>query len=220
TELIIRRVLDPKTVSLWFPGNREAYDYNRRLAQQNAPQIAAEFAAVASMPVQQARASAAKNAAPAAAPNGPPPPPPAVSSEFAGDDFHRSQTFTGPRTIVLDTRYEGAVAIDVWTGYAVLVVSKTGERKVVIGPHTHLLEYDETLQVLELSTGTPKSEYNLYKTVYLRVLNNKVSDLVEVETRDLVRVQIQLSYRVNFEGDPNKWFEVENYVKFLTDHLR
>src|SRR5690606_2556843 len=82
------------------------------------------------------------------------------------------------------------------------------------------LEYDETLQVLELSTGTPKSEYNLYKTVYLRVLNNKVSDLVEVETRDLVRVQIQLSYRVNFEGDPNKWFEVENYVKFLTDHLR
>jgi major vault protein len=25
---------------------------------------------------------------------------------------------------------------------------------------------------------------------------------------------------VNFEGDPARWFEVENYVKFLTDHLR
>lgn len=218
-ELIIRRVLDPKTVSLWFPGNREAYDYNRRLAQQNAPQIAAEFAAVASVPVQAARASASPKAAPApGGPAAPPPPPP--SSEFAGDDFTRSQTFTGPRTIVLDTRYDGAVAIDVWTGYAVLVVSKTGERKVVTGPHTHLLEYDETLQVLELSTGTPKTEHNLFKTVYLRVLNNKVSDQVEVETRDLVRVQLQLSYRVNFEGDPNRWFEVENYVKFLTDHLR
>ncbi|WAS98134.1 SPFH domain-containing protein [Nannocystis punicea] len=219
-ELIIRRVLDPKTVSLWFPGNREAYDYNRRLAQQNAPQIAAEFAAVTSVPAQATRASAAPKAAPA--PGGPaaPPPPPPPSSEFAGDDFTRNQTFTGPRTIVLDTRYDGAVAIDVWTGYAVLVVSKTGERKVVAGPHTHLLEYDETLQVLELSTGTPKTEQNLYKTVYLRVLNNKVSDQVEVETRDLVRVQLQLSYRVNFEGDPNKWFEVENYVKFLTDHLR
>ncbi|WP_434415830.1 hypothetical protein [Nannocystis pusilla] len=217
-ELIIRRVLDPKTVSLWFPGNREAYDYNRRLAQQNAPQIAAEFAAVASVPVQAARASAAPKAAPA--PGGPAAPPPPPSSEFAGDDFTRSQTFTGPRTIVLDTRYDGAVAIDVWTGYAVLVVSKTGERKVVTGPHTHLLEYDETLQVLELSTGTPKTEHNLFKTVYLRVLNNKVSDQVEVETRDLVRVQLQLSYRVNFEGDPNRWFEVENYVKFLTDHLR
>jgi major vault protein len=29
-----------------------------------------------------------------------------------------------------------------------------------------------------------------------------------------------MSYRVNFEGEPDKWFNVENYVKFLTDHLR
>lgn len=219
-EVIVRRVLDPKTVSLWFPGNRDAFEYNRRLALQNAPQIAAEFAAVASAPVQSARASTAapKPAAAPAAPGAPAAPPP--PNEFAGDDFNRSQSFSGPRTIVLDTRYEGAVALDVWTGYAVLVVSKTGERKVVIGPHTHLLEYDETLQVLELSTGTPKTEQNLFKTVYLRVLNNKVSDLVEAESRDLVQVKLQLSYRVNFEGDPNRWFEVENYVKFLTDHLR
>ena len=224
-EVIVRRVLDPKTVSLWFPGNREAFEYNRRLALQNAPQIAAEFAAAAAGPVQAARASAMppKSAAaptPAAAGATAAPPPPPPPAEFAGDDFNRNQAFTGPRTIVLDTRYEGAVAIDVWTGYSVLVVSKTGERKVVSGPHTHLLEYDETLQVLELSSGTPKNDQNLLKTVYLRVLNNKVSDLVEAETRDLVKVKLQLSYRVNFEGDPNRWFEVENYVKFLCDHLR
>jgi major vault protein len=145
------------------------------------------------------------------------PPPP---TEFAGDDFNRNQNFTGPRTIVLDTRFEGAVAIDVWTGYAVLVVSKTGERQVVSGPHSRLLEYDENLQALELSTGTPKTDANLIKTVYLRTLNNKVTDVVEAETLDLVRVHLQLSYRVNFEGDPARWFEVENYVKFLTDHLR
>ncbi|MHB2021309.1 MAG: SPFH domain-containing protein, partial [Candidatus Xenobia bacterium] len=29
-----------------------------------------------------------------------------------------------------------------------------------------------------------------------------------------------LSYRVNFEGDPERWFNVENYVKFLTEHMR
>jgi major vault protein len=29
-----------------------------------------------------------------------------------------------------------------------------------------------------------------------------------------------LSYRVDFEGDPLRWFAVENYVKFLCDHLR
>jgi major vault protein len=101
-----------------------------------------------------------------------------------------------------------------------MVVSKIGERRVIVGPHTHLMEYDETLQAMELSTGTPKSDDNLMRTVYLRVLNNKVSDIVEAETRDLCRVHLTLSYRVNFEGDPARWFNVENYVKFLTDHLR
>ncbi len=107
-----------------------------------------------------------------------------------------------------------------WTGYAILVVSRTGERRVIAGPHTHLLEYDETLQAMELSTGTPKTDEKLFRTVYLRVLNNKVSDVVEAETRDLCKVRMALSYRVNFEGDPSHWFDVENYVKFLTDHLR
>jgi major vault protein len=222
TQVIVRRVLDPKQVALWFPGNREAHEYNRRLASQTAPQLAAEFAAPGAAPapaVQKAAAparAAQSGAIPAREQSAAPTPP----NEFAGDDFNRNQNFTGPRTIVLDTRYEGAVAIDVWTGYAVLVVSKTGERHVVSGPHTRLLEYDENLQVLELSTGTPKSDANLLKTVYLRVLNNKVTDVVEAETLDLVRVHLQLSYRVNFEGEPGRWFEVENYVKFLTDHLR
>jgi len=224
-EVIVRRVLDPKTVALWFPGNREAYEYNRRLAAQSAPQVSAEYGTTDARPPAPATKPAPATSKSAAGASGaiatretqaaPPPP-----NEFAGDDFNRNQTFTGPRTIVLDTRFEGAVAIDVWTGYAVLVVSKTGERQVVSGPHTRLLEYDENLQVLELSTGTPKSDQNLVKTVYLRTLNNKVTDVVEAETQDLVRVHLQLSYRVNFEGDAARWFEVENYVKFLTDHLR
>jgi major vault protein len=36
----------------------------------------------------------------------------------------------------------------------------------------------------------------------------------------MVDVTVKLSYRVNFEGDPSKWFNVENYVKFLCDHCR
>ncbi len=121
---------------------------------------------------------------------------------------------------MLDTRFDGAVAIAAWTGYAIQVVSKTGDRKVVVGPATYLLEYDEVLQPMDLSTGTPKGDAKLDRTVYLRVLYNKVSDLVEAETADLVQVRVRLSYRVNFEGDPQRWFNVENYVKFLTDHLR
>ncbi|MDX2086295.1 MAG: hypothetical protein SFX73_00540 [Kofleriaceae bacterium] len=58
------------------------------------------------------------------------------------------------------------------------------------------------------------------ETPFLRVENNQVTDLVEVETLDHVFVQLRLSYRVDFEGDPLRWFNVENHVKFLCDHVR
>jgi len=73
---------------------------------------------------------------------------------------------------------------------------------------------------MSLSTGTPKADTNVFETVYLRVIGNKVSDVISAETNDLCGVSIKLSYRVNFEDDSEKWFNVENYVKFLTDHLR
>ena len=205
-EVIVRRVLDPRHVQLWFPGNKDALEHNRRLAALHEGKgefVVDEELALAAVP-KPSRAKRKER----------------VSEGYAGDDFNRGQTFTPPRTIVLDTRYDGAVGISVWTGYAVLVVSKVGERKVVVGPATHMLEYDEVLQAAELSTGTPKSDERIERTAYLRVLYNKVSDLVEAETSDLVSVRIRLSYRVNFEGDPQAWFNVENYVKFLTDHLR
>ena len=100
-----------------------------------------------------------------------------------------------------------------------LVIGKTGTRKVIVGPESYMLEYDENLAVSELSTGKPKNDDNPIKTVYLRVLHNKVSDIVNVETKDLCPAEITLSYRVNFTGEAEKWFNVENYVKFLTDHL-
>jgi major vault protein len=132
----------------------------------------------------------------------------------------RRDKFTPPRTITIDTKYEGAVTIDVWPGYAVQVVSKTGERKVIVGPEVYLLEYDETLEKMSFSSGTPKTDKALKNDAYLRVLHNTISDLVRVETRDLCPIDVLVSYRVNFEGEPEKWFNVENYVKFLTDHLR
>jgi len=61
----------------------------------------------------------------------------------------------------------------------------------------------------------------LHETVYLRVLNNYITDIIEVETKDFCKLRIKLIYRVNFCGEePSKWFSVENYVKFLCDHMR
>ncbi len=209
-EVIVRRVLDPKLVKIWFPGNEEALEYNRRLKSLVNQQKGKDEEFVSDREARSMLATETGKKKSSQAP----------AESFAGDEFTRRQTFTPPRTITLDTKYEGAVAINVWTGYAVLVVSKSGERKVVVGPQTYLLEYDELLESVELSTGTPKTDKAPMKTVYLRVLHNKVSDIVGAETRDLCQVQVRLSYRVNFEGEPDSWFNVENYVRFLTDHLR
>jgi major vault protein len=207
--VIVRRILSTRQVELWFPGNKEAMEYNKRLqevAEKERSQGKQEFF------IEEQKVQMAKKL-PASASG-------ELKSGVMGDEISRSQSFAPPRTITLDSKYEGAVTLDIWTGYAVMVTSKTGERKVIVGPQTYLLEYDENMQLIELSTGTPKTDTNLLRTVYLRVLHNKVSDIVEAETKDSCNVKISLSYRVNFTGEPIKWFNVENYVKFLTDHLR
>jgi major vault protein len=140
---------------------------------------------------------------------------------FSGDTFIRKTQFSEPRTITLPTKFDGAVSCDIWPGYAMMLVRKSGERRVVQGPATVLLEYDEQPQVLSLSRGKPKTTDNLLRTAFLLTTTNKVSDLVEVETSDFCKLKVKVSYRVNFTGDkPEKWFSVENYTKFLTDHLR
>ncbi len=216
-EVIVRRVLDTRQVELWFPGNAEALDYNHRLKAMLAAAGADRY--VLDRSVRDADAASPPPSLPMAA-SAARSRREASTAEFAGDEISRRAQFSPPRTITLNTKYEGAVMIGLWTGYAALVVSKRGERKVIVGPQTYLLEYDEALESMALSSGTPKREEQLYKTSYLRVMHNKVSDVVEAQTRDLCQVSLHLSYRVNFEGEPELWFGVENYVKFLTDHMR
>lgn len=136
--------------------------------------------------------------------------------------INRRNTYTKPRTISLDSsKYEGAVAIDVWTGYAVNVISKDGSREVVIGPKTILLNYDQTLEMLELSTGKPKTTDKLERVAFLRCENNRVSDIINVETSDFVNAQIKVSYLVDFDKSmKDRWFSVDNYVKHMCDWCR
>jgi major vault protein len=139
----------------------------------------------------------------------------------ANANIARGVSYTKPRTITLDTKYEGVVGVSVWTGYAINVVSKSGKREVVVGPTTRLLNYDETLEPVILSTGCPKTTDKPITTAYLRIENNKVSDYIQVETKDYVSVGIQVSYCVNFlEKYKDKWFSVENYIKYMTDRMR
>jgi major vault protein len=226
-EVIVRRVLSDRECTLWYPGNAEALMYNQgiRALLRSAPttrsgalsegeyergvtkskggsaQISTRGLIGASNSVMESSRVSGEQA-------------------LAGEEFSRASTYTEPRMITLDTKFNGALQISPWTGYAVLVTSKTGGRRVEVGPMTVLLNYDEGIETLSLSTGKPKNTDKLFETPYLRVENNQVTDVFEVETSDHVKAQVRLSYRVNFEGDPLKWFSVENYVKFLCDHVR
>ena len=114
-----------------------------------------------------------------------------------------------------------AIAIDVPPSYAVLVTAPN-RREVVRGPTTRILDHDESLEVLELSTGKPKSDDPLLSTCFLLTNGNKVSDIVELVTADHVTLEVTLSYRVSFvaeEGGAERWFDVKNYVGLLCDHL-
>lgn len=239
TEVFVRRVLTDDQTALWYPGNSDALEYNRQLRSVMAQSPTTRAGVVSDGDYEkkvirsQALASnpkagpAAKQQAVLLGSNA------NVNASFSmessvlgetargpGDEFERASTYTEPRILTLNTRFQGVPTIEIWPGYAVLVVKKAGGRRVVQGPATVHLEYDESLESMELSTGKPKNTDKLYRTVYLQTAANKVADIVPVETSDHVVVNLKLSFKVNFTGDPAKWFNLSNYVKFMTDRIR
>jgi len=241
-EVIVKRVLDPETVRIMYPGNKEAIEINEEYTKEIAEQTKKNIKRATSdrhlLPertlgsggdmmylASTSTASPTFKASSASTGTGNIDTSVKLDATVFGDKATtRGTSFSEPRTITLNTKYDGAVTVNVWPGYAVMVIDKLGNRRVEMGPKSILLEYNESLMVLELSTGKPKNTDKLYKTCYLRTINNAISDIISVETSDLVPLSVKVSYRVNFEGDTDearaKWFDVENYVKFLTDHCR
>lgn len=147
-----------------------------------------------------------------------------ANAEMGGDEFTRAATYTEPRMVTLgNDKFAGVPKINPWTGYSVMVVDTAGNRRVEHGPKRVLLEFNETLETLALSTGKPKTTQRLQKTAYLQINHNKVTDIFTVDTSDHVTIAIKVALRVDFEPtktNPTDWFSVSNYVKLLTDHVR
>ena len=205
-EVIAKRKLSRKECELLYPGNVEVLSYNEGLTESAVERLARSGKNIENA-VENAYSTA--NAMDS------------LAIFEASANISRGVSYTKPRTITLDTKYDGVVSVDVWTGYAINVVSKSGKREVVVGPTTRLLDYDETVEGMYLSTGRPKTTDHLLSTGFLRIDHNKVSDLINVQTSDYVDVSIKVSYCVNFlKQYKDKWFAVENYVKYLTDHMR
>ena len=204
TEVVVKRKLTDAQCKLWYPGNSAVLEYNIGLSEK----------AVEKNPVTNYLDSITAYCCSTSSST-------TLANLEANASISRGTSYTKPRTITLDNKLDGVVSIDVWTGYAINVISKDGTRKVVCGPQTVLLDYDQTLESLELSTGNPKSTDRLLKTAYLKHENNKVSDTIMVETKDFVKASIKVSYCVDFdEKYMDKWFAVDNYVKYLCDRVR
>ena len=204
TEVVVKRKLTETQCRLWYPGNNAVLNYNTNLNEK----FVEKSLATADLDTLTAYCSVTSASA-------------SLANLEAKANISRGTSYTKPRTITLDNKLDGVVSIDVWTGYAVNVISKSGERKVICGPQTVLLDYDQDLERLELSTGRPKTTDNLLRTVYLRHENNKVSDLINVETKDFVRATIKVSYCVDFDKEHmDKWFAVDNYIKYMCDRVR
>jgi len=204
TEVVVKRKLTNKECDLMYPGNSEVLTYNSGLTEQAVERMAKKgltgFAVTDTLNNVYSTANQES----------------ALAIFEANANISRGVSYTKPRTITLDTKYEGVVAVDVWTGYAINVVSKSGDREVVIGPATRLFDYDETVEAITVPYGD-KEEV----TAFLKTENNKVSDVINTQTADFVDVQIKLSYYVDFLKDyKDSWFAVNNYAKYLCDNMR
>ena len=214
TEVVVRRKLTPNQCHLWYPGNGDVLAFNEGLSEKSVEKSLRtnnkSISADSFWNTVSANNCSYLNETVTT-----------LSDIEASASVSRGTSYTKPRTITLDNKYEGVVSVDVWTGYAVDVISKNGERKVVCGPQTILLDYDQTLEALELSTGRPKNTDHTIKTVYLKHENNKVTDIIDVETKDFVKATVKISYCVNFDKKlQDKWFNIDNYVKYLCDRER
>lgn len=203
-EVVVKRKLSRRQCELMYPGNAEALAYNEQLSEKSVEK------SLKTMSIDEFSAYSVSNSIGDT-----------LANLEAKANISRGTSYTKPRTITLDTKYDGVVTVDVWTGYAVNVISKDGTRQVVCGPQTVLLDYDQTLEMLELSTGKPKGTGKNLPIVFLRYENNRVSDIITVQTSDFVSASVRVSYLVNFdEKATDKWFAVDNYVKHLTDWVR
>lgn len=239
TEILCRRILSDDMCELAYPGEhlQEIKEYNHQLALMMGEQPSGRSGLISEGDVQRSlkKAAVATRGMAAQVSYGAELEsvmdmaeyePEDVGTEGAvGGSITRGTVYTKPRELTLNTKFSGVPKIEVWPGYAVLVVGATDDRRrVVLGPETILLEYDEKLGHMELSTGKPKTTDKLLKTAYLCVEHNQVGDIISIESNDHVTGKVKISLRVNFEAETEadrlKWFGVSNYVKLLVDHVR
>lgn len=222
SQVMVRRILSDAECSLYYPGNTDVLEVNRALRDE-----AKQSRTKSGIPILPTEENLAGGGSPnltvsyASMDQSRSPALESAGSPKMADTMQRSQKYTAPRTIMLDSKYQGAVRVEVYSGYAIQVVNSAGNRRTIVGPQAVLLEYDEKLQRLSLSKGKPKNSDTRIDTVYLKHVSNPVSDTLRLKTHDLVELELSVKYLIRFDDDKqDKWFNVDNYVQHACDHLR
>jgi len=195
-EILVKRILTPNQVKLWFPGNEKALKFNEDMMNNKAAKIA--YASARTGKSYQ-RDSASVYANPSELNKQ------TELDDYSGtkqsgsmeenfsDSFDRSSAFAPPPTITLDTKYDGAIQIDVWNGYVVQTTLKNGERKTHVGPKHVLLDFDEVIEEFNLPDGT--------KTVYVP-LESRFRFSVNTLTKD--NEEARVVFNVQYITDTSK----------------
>lgn len=197
TEVVVKRKLSTNDCALMFPGNTEAMLYNAGLTEKAMENAAKKGIVNSTDAINNVYATANQEAT--------------LAIFEANSNISRGVSYTKPRTITLDTKYEGVVSIDVWSGFAINVISKGGKSDIVVGPTTRLLDYDETLEAIKIGGKT---------TAFLPISDNKIEDTITVQTSDFVDFKIKLEYSMEFlKNFKDRWFNVDDIESHLRDKL-
>ena len=118
-----------------------------------------------------------------------------------------------------DVQTPWALSVVVPNNEAIHITSRHGQR-VVVGPCTELLEYEERLTTLLVSRDANYSSDDLIQSSFLRVRGGRFVDGFEVESQDFVKIALKFQVAYHFEGDKERWFNVEAPSKLLAETLR
>lgn len=110
TEVVVKRKLTRKECELIYPGNVEVLKYNDGLSEEATKRMAQKGLTDNITDVLNMAYSTSNQES-------------TLAIFEANANISRGVSYTKPRTITLDTKYDGVVAVDVWTGYAINVVS-------------------------------------------------------------------------------------------------
>ena len=208
TEIVVKRKLTSKQCALWYPGNKEILAHNEQLTEKSLEKSLKKndttVDAVYAFSNDTTNFSDAIAGAVTSLAN--------LASFETNASISRGTSYTKPRTITLDNKYDGVVTINVWSGYAVNVVSPNGTRNVVLGPQTILLDYEQTLETFKKGNQSD---------VYLKIEHNKFYDEFKVETADNIECTIGLTYNASYLMEyMDKWFNIEDSYQYAIDQLR